>query len=311
MQKLAIVTGGAGFIGSHLVDALIVRKWKVEIIDNLSTGRKENVNPKAKLHVMDICKPEAAKLILKFKPHAVFHLAAQISVPESIKDPVYDAEVNIHATLRLLEAASVVKVTHFVFTGTGGALSSEKTKLPTDEEHAIRPESPYGIAKFTSEMYGDFYRNVRGLPFVSLRFANVYGPRQTPKGEACVVALFTKRMLKGEPVRINGDGKQTRDYIYVDDAVSAIMAGLAHADEPGPFNVGTGIETDVWTLFRKMSKITGYEDKPIAGPPDVGAPIRSVLDSKKALSKLGWKPRVDLDQGLKNTVAWFKLKLLT
>ncbi|MFH1620623.1 MAG: NAD-dependent epimerase/dehydratase family protein [Patescibacteria group bacterium] len=306
MQKLAIITGGAGFIGSHLVDALIAKKWKVEIIDNLSSGRRENVNPKAKLHVMDIREPEAAKLILKLKPHAVFHLAAQVSVPESIKDPVYDAEVNIHATLRLLEASSVVHVTHFIFAGTGGALSSEKTKLPTDEEHAIRPESPYGIAKFTSEMYGDFYRHVRGLPFVSFRFANVYGPRQTPKGEACVVAVFIKRMLKGEPVRINGSGKQTRDYIFVDDVVRAMLFGLTHPEVEGPFNVGTGHETDVWTLFRKLSKIAGYDEKPLAGPADVGAPFRSVLDSKKANQKLGWKPKVSLDQGLKKTVEWLE-----
>lgn len=309
MQKLAIVTGGAGFIGSHLVDALVAKKWKVEIIDNLSSGRRENVNSKAKLHVMDIRDKKSAELVLKIKPHAVFHLAAQISVPESIKDPIKDAEVNIHAAINFLEAASRVGVMHFIYAGTGGPLSSEKTKLPTDEAHAGQPESPYGISKMTVELYGNFYRKVRKVPFTGLRFANVYGPRQSPHGEAGVVSVFTKRMLSGMPVQINGTGAQTRDYVYVGDIVKAFLLALKNPDKVGPYHIGTGIETDVCTLFSMLSRLTRYNEKPLAGPADIGAPLRSVLDSGKIRREFGWKPSITLEQGLKRTVAWFKQEL--
>ncbi|MCC6563596.1 NAD-dependent epimerase/dehydratase family protein, partial [Candidatus Uhrbacteria bacterium] len=238
MARLAVVTGGAGFIGSHLVDRLIQEDWSVVVIDNLSTGSKKNVNPAAKFLKIDIRKPAAAKLIRKLKPQAVFHLAAQASVPESVKNPIGDAETNLHATLHLLDAAADAKVKRFVFAGTGGALSSEKTRLPTDEEHASEPTSPYAIAKVAAERYGAFYRLSRGLPFVSLRFANVFGPRQNPHGEAGVVAIFSKRMLKGESVKVNGTGKQTRDYIYVGDVVDAMMAALEVQKAEGPYHVG-------------------------------------------------------------------------
>ena len=190
MPKLAVVTGGAGFIGSHLVDRLVREKWSVVVIDNLSTGSLRNVNPEADFKKMDIRKPQAAALIRKLKPQVVFHLAAQASVPVSVKDPIGDAETNLHATLHLLDAATDAKVKRFIFAGTGGALSSEKTQLPTDEAHASEPTSPYAIAKVAAERYGAFYRLSRGLPFVSLRFANVYGPRQNPHGEAGVVSIF-------------------------------------------------------------------------------------------------------------------------
>ncbi|MCC7523135.1 NAD-dependent epimerase/dehydratase family protein [Candidatus Uhrbacteria bacterium] len=306
MKKLAIVTGGAGFIGSHLVDRLLIEGWSVEVIDDLSTGSKANVNPKAKLHMLDIRNPNAADLIRKKKPQVVFHLAAQASVSVSVKDPIRDAETNLHATLALLEAASETKVKRFVFAGTGGALSSEHVRVPTDEEHAAEPASPYAIAKVASEYYGAFYRLAKKLPFISLRLANVYGPRQNPHGEAGVIAIFTKRMLKGEPVKINGSGQQTRDYIYVEDIIEAFMASIRHKDAIGPFHIGTGRETSVNDLFKKLADLTGYNRKPGKGPADIGAPTRSALKSKKAYKELGWSALTPLDEGLWLTVDWFK-----
>lgn len=306
MSKLAVVTGGAGFIGSHLVDRLIKERWSVVVIDDLSTGSRKNVNPKATLKILDIRKPQASAVIRKLKPRAVFHLAAQASVPESVKNPIKDAETNLHATLQLLEAASASGVKRFVFAGTGGALSSEKTRLPTDEEHASEPTSPYAIAKVASERYGAFYRLSRGLPFVSLRFANVYGPRQNPHGEAGVVAIFSKRMLHGDPVRVNGTGKQTRDYIYVGDVVEAMMVALEVPKAEGPYHVGTGVEISVNDLFKRMAKLTGYKKKPLKGPADVGAPFRSSLDSSKIRKELDWAAATSLDEGLWLTVDWFR-----
>lgn len=306
MAKLAIVTGGAGFIGSHLVDRLIKEKWSVFIIDNLSTGSRKNLNLKAKFKKLDINSPKAAALIRKLKPQAVFHLAAQASVPESVKNPIKDAETNLHATLRLLDAAADAKVKRFIFAGTGGALSSEKTRLPTDEEHASEPTSPYAIAKVASERYGAFYRLSRGLPFVSLRFANVFGPRQNPHGEAGVVAIFSKRMLKGEPVKVNGTGKQTRDYIYVGDVVEAMMVALEIPKAEGPYHVGTGVEVSVNDLFKRLAKLTGFKKKPLKGPADIGAPFRSSLDSSKIRKELDWATTTSFEEGLWLTVDWFR-----
>ena len=306
MPKTAIVTGGAGFIGSHLVDALIEREWKVVVIDNLSTGFKKNVNPKAQFNKLDICHPAAARLIVKFKPQAIFHMAAQISVPLSVREPVKDAETNIMATLKLLDAAASVGVGRFIFAGTGGPLSSEETKLPTDEAHAAMPKSPYAIAKVSSEMYGAFYRATRHLPFISFRFANVYGPRQNPHGEAGVIAIFCKRMLADEPVRINGTGKQTRDYVFVGDVIRAMLLGLGKPKATGPYHVGTGKETSVKELFDHISRLTGYKKKPLKGPADVGTPMRSALDAGKIRRELGWKPQIDMEKGLRQTVAWFR-----
>lgn len=306
MPKHALVTGGAGFIGSHLVDALLARKWAVTVVDDLSTGFRKNVDRRADFRRLDIRSSAASALLKRLKPQAVFHLAAQASVPVSVKDPIHDAEVNIHATLRLLDASRAAKTKRFIFAGTGGALSSEKTMLPTDELHASAPASPYAISKVASEHYGAFYRAAHKLAFTSLRFANVYGPRQNPHGEAGVVAIFCKRMLADDPVRINGTGKQTRDYVYVSDVVSAMLAALEKPQAGGPYHVGTGIETDVNTLYRKLAELTGYARKPLKGPADVGAPMRSALDSSKLTHEMGWRPLVDLDAGLRRTVAWFR-----
>jgi len=305
-MKTAIVTGGAGFIGSHLVDALVKRGYRVTVVDDLSTGSRANLNPKAEFRKLDIRGPAAAKLILKTKPDVVFHLAAQASVPVSVKDPVLDAENNVMATLKLMEAAAVARVGKFIFAGTGGALSSEKVRLPTDEKHVAVPQSPYAIAKVAAEHYGAFFQAARGLPFASFRFANVYGPRQNPHGEAGVIAIFCKRMLADEPVRVNGTGKQTRDYVYVGDVVSALLKGLDAKLLNGPYHVGTGRETSVNELFVGLAGLMGYARNPVRGPADVGAPKRSALDSAKLRRELKWKPKVTLEQGLRQTVGWFK-----
>lgn len=306
MKKTAIVTGGAGFIGSHLVDALVKRGYRTVAVDNLSTGSRENLNHKAEFRKLDIREPSAAKLIRQLKPDVIFHLAAQASVPVSMKDPVLDAENNVMATLKLMEAAAEAGVGKFIFAGTGGALSSEKVRLPTDEKHATAPQSPYAIAKVAAEHYGAFFQAARGLPFASFRFANVYGPRQNPHGEAGVIAIFCKRMLADEPVRVNGTGKQTRDYIYVGDVVSALLKGLDAKRLAGPYHVGTGRETSVNELFVGLAGLIGYARNPDRGPADVGAPKRSALDSAKLRRELKWKPKVTLEQGLRQTVGWFK-----
>lgn len=306
MAKRALVTGGAGFIGSHLVDALLANGWDVTVIDDLSTGSKKNLDRRADFKKMDVRSLSVAKLVERLKPDALFHLAAQASVPESVKDPVKDAEVNLHATLRLLEAASKANVKRFLFAGTGGALSSEATRLPTDEEHASAPASPYAIAKVGSEYYGAFYRKWRKLNFTSFRFANVYGPRQNPHGEAGVIAIFCKKMIAGQPLKINGTGLQTRDYVYVSDIVKALMLGLKDPKVAGPYHVGTGIETNVQTLFKTLASLTGYTLKPGKGPADIGAPMRSALDSSKLTHDLGWRPTVSLEEGLQKTVDWFR-----
>ncbi|MBU1348587.1 NAD-dependent epimerase/dehydratase family protein, partial [Patescibacteria group bacterium] len=204
MRQLAVVTGGAGFIGSHLTDALVGRGWDVAIVDDLSTGSRKNVSPGATLHVVDIRKPAAAALIRKLKPHAVFHLGAQVSVTESLKRPATDAETNLLATTNLLEASADAKVKRFVFASSAAVFGTLDMPLPMDESAPIAPESPYGITKYAGERFGAFYRSSRKLPFVALRFANVYGPRQSRVGEAGVVATFAKRMLAKQPVRVNG-----------------------------------------------------------------------------------------------------------
>ena len=306
MNKRALVTGGAGFIGSHLVDTLLALGWEVTVFDNLSTGSRKNLDHRARFKKIDVRSPRAARLVERLKPDALFHLAAQASVPASVKDPVGDAEINLHATLRLLEAAARGKVKRFIFAGTGGALSSEMTRLPTDETHAGAPTSPYAIAKVGSEYYGAFYRTWRKLNFTSFRFANVYGPRQNPHGEAGVIAIFCKRMLAGLPVKINGTGLQTRDYVYVSDVVDAMIRGLRNPKAAGPYHVGTGIETNVPALYKKLAKLAGYRYKPKKGPADIGAPMRSALDSSRLTHDLGWQPSVPLSEGLRKTVEWFR-----
>ncbi|MBD3251269.1 NAD-dependent epimerase/dehydratase family protein [Candidatus Uhrbacteria bacterium] len=299
---LVLVTGGAGFIGSQVVDALISDGWRVVVMDNLSSGKRRNVHPGAHFLKMDIGNPKAAKWILQNKPEVILHFAAQINVRRSVKDPIKDAETNIHATLKLMEAASVVKVKKFVFAGSGGALCSNETPIPMKEAQVCDPMSPYAISKRTIEHYGEFYRAQKGLPFVSLRFANVYGPRQNAKGEAGVVAIFITQMLANAPITINGTGTQTRDYLYVSDVVDAVMHTVKRKDVLGVYHIGTGRQTTVNEIYKKLATMIGYKRKPKKGPADQAAPHRSALDAGRFMKQTGWSPRYKLTEGLKTTV---------
>lgn len=303
---LALVTGGAGFIGSQVVDALIGDGWRVAVIDDLSSGKRRNVHPGAKFIKMDVGDARAAAWILKNKPDAVLHFAAQINIRRSVKDPVAEAETNIHASLKLLEAASKVKVKRFVFAGSGGALCSDDSPIPMKEHQVSEPLSPYAISKRTIELYGEFYQKEYGLPFVSLRFANVYGPRQNPKGEAGVISIFVSKMLANEPVTINGTGRATRDYVFVSDAVSAVMRVLELKGFVGIYHIGTGRETSVNDIFKRTAKLLEYKKKPRHGPADTSVPMRSALDATLFKKLTGWEPKVGLHEGLKRTVLYYQ-----
>jgi UDP-glucose 4-epimerase len=301
-----LVTGGAGFIGSHIVDAYLRQGHEVSVIDNLITGRRENVNPQANFLETDIRDTEAVKRIfVSGRFDLVSHHAAQMDVRRSVSDPMYDASVNIIGLLNILESCVTHGVKRVIFASSGGAVYGEQDYFPADERHSTRPIAPYGVAKLSSEHYLFYYKAVYQLDSVSLRYANVYGPRQNPKGEAGVVAIFASKMLAGEQPVINGDGKQTRDYVFVGDVVEANMLALRC---PGSdvFNVGTGIETDVNTLFHALKHATrsGCAEQHV--PAKKGEQLRSVLDTQKIRTTLGWKPTVTLEEGLGRTVDYFR-----
>ncbi|CUS91431.1 SDR family oxidoreductase [Candidatus Kryptobacter tengchongensis] len=302
-----LVTGGAGFIGSHVVDSYIELGHNVIVVDNLSSGSLENLNPKAKFYHLDIRDDKVEEIFKSEKIDIVNHHAAQMDVRKSVEDPIYDADVNIIGSLKLLQFSIKYGVKKFIFASTGGAIYGEQDYFPADEEHPTRPLSPYGVAKLTVEKYLYFYKEVHGLNYVILRYANIYGPRQNPHGEAGVVAIFTSKMLKGEKPIINGDGFQTRDYTYVGDVVKANLLALNY-DKSDVFNIGTGIETDVNTLFRKLKELTGANCDEVHGPPKPGEQRRSVISYEKVYRTLGWKPEISLDEGLKLTVEFFKNK---
>ena len=300
-----LVTGGAGFIGSHIADACIGGGHAVSIIDNLSMGKKENINPKATFHQCDIRDEKIRSIFEQGRFEVVFHLAAQMDVRKSVEDPIFDASVNILGTLNLLEQCKKSGVKKFIFASTGGAIYGEQDYFPADEAHPLRPLSPYGITKLAVEKYLFYYKEVFGLQFIALRFANIYGPRQNPHGEAGVVAIFTAKMLAGQQPVINGDGKQTRDYTYVNDVVKANMFALAH-NRSGFFNVGTGIETDVNTLFTILNHATGGRCKELHAEAKKGEQMRSVLDYSLIKTTFGWNPSVTLKEGLERTVEFFR-----
>jgi UDP-glucose 4-epimerase len=301
------VTGGAGFIGSHVVDGFIEQGHTVVIIDNLYTGSMENVNPKATFYLMDIRAQECKKVFEQEKFDIVCHHAAQMDVRLSVTNPQLDAEINILGVLNLLQNCVQYKVKKFLFASTGGAIYGEQDVYPCDENHPTRPVSPYGITKLTTEKYLYYYLTEFGLKFVILRYANIYGPRQNPHGEAGVVAIFTNKMLNHEQPIINGDGKQTRDYVYVGDVVRANIMALQYP-ESDIFNIGTAKETDVNELFDHINKETGGKTIKNHGPPKQGEQKRSVISYKKARQIFGWKPEIPLQEGLKRTVAFFKEK---
>lgn len=306
--KRVLVTGGAGFIGSHVVDLLLAEGHKVAVVDNLSTGRRENVNPQADFFLVDIGSPDLAAVFDAVRPQAVVHLAAQASVPVSVADPARDAAVNILGSVNLLQQSVRAGVDKFVYVSTGGALYGEPQYLPCDEDHPIVPLSPYGVSKHTVEHYLHFYRQVHGLAYTVLRLANVYGPRQDPFGEAGVVAIFTQRMLDGEQVVIYGSGEQERDFVYVLDCARAAVLALSRGDGQA-YNIGCGRGTTINALFALMRSITGYTLEPRYDPPRPGDVFRSFLNADKARRELGWEPTVSLDEGLRRTVAHFRRRL--
>lgn len=301
-----LVTGGAGFIGSHIVDAYVKLGHEVSIVDNLSTGKRSNLNTNAEFHETDIRDAEAvAKIFERGGFDVVNHHAAQMDVRRSVADPMYDASVNIVGMLSLLESCVKTGVKKVVFASSGGAIYGEQDYFPADEMHATRPISPYGAAKLAGEQYLFYYKAAYELGSVSLRYANVYGPRQNPEGEAGVVAIFASKMLEGKQPIINGDGRQTRDYVYIGDVVRANILALEY-DGSGVFNIGTGIETDVNTLFRELKRAIDSPATEQHGPAKKGEQLRSVLNAERITKMLGWKPTVPLEEGFRKTVEYFR-----
>lgn len=302
-----LVTGGAGFIGSHIADGLIEQGHDVVIIDDLSMGNMDNVNPDAKFYLMDIRSKEVAKMFELEKFDIICHQAAQMDIRKSVQDPVYDAGINILGTINLLQNCVDHKVKKVLFSSTGGAVYGEQETFPCSEDHPLRPISPYGIGKLAVEKYLYYYANEFQLNYTILRYANVYGPRQNPKGEAGVIAIFAEKLLKGEQPLIHGDGKQTRDYIYVEDIKQANLAVLEDP-ENHIYNVGTGIETDVNQLFEELNQLTGSQSTEKHGPAMPGEQRRSVINPEKLMQKTHWKPDTDLQKGLEQTVQFFRSK---
>lgn len=300
-----VVTGGAGFIGSHVAEAYLAAGHTVWVVDDLATGKRDNVPAGARFVRADINDEAVRRLLSDERVEAVNHHAAQMDVRRSVADPLFDARSNVLGLLNLLEGAREAGCRTFVFASSGGTVYGELTAFPATEEHSTHPISPYGISKLAGEHYLDFYRLEYGLRTVSLRYANVYGPRQDPHGEAGVVAIFSRALLDGQPITINGDGTQTRDYVFVADVVRANLAALA-TDVHGPFNVGTGVETDVNALAAHLQRLTGAPDRARYGPAKPGEPRRSVLDCERAARMLGWMPAGALEDGLETTVAFFR-----
>lgn len=302
-----LVTGGAGFIGSNIVDACIKAGHKVVVVDNLSSGKKTNVNPGAHFYRVDITDASGIrKVFAREKVDIVSHHAAQIDVRKSVADPAFDARINILGALNVLEAAKITGVNKVVFSSSGGTIYGECGRKAPDETFRGRPLSPYGITKYSLEFYLAYYSAIHKMKFTCLRYANVYGPRQDPHGEAGVVAIFSERMLRNEDLSIFGDGKQERDYVFVEDVVRANIAALSKGDNE-IINIGTGVRTSVNDLFCEMAAVSGYAREPIYKPARSGELMKSFLNIAKARSILGWKPQVTLSEGLKRTIAYFRV----
>jgi len=300
-----LVTGGAGFIGSHVSDVFFDGGHQVWALDDLSSGSRENLRPEVRLVVADIRSPEAARLVEAERFEVICHLAAQMDVRRSVADPRFDADVNVGGFLNLLEAARKSGVRKVVFSSTGGAIYGEQDVYPAPETHPTRPLSPYGASKAAGELYLGYYRAQYGLASVALRYANVYGPRQNPHGEAGVVAIFSERLLRAETCTIFGTGQQTRDFVFGGDVARANLLA-AERDVQGSINIGTGVETDVNRLYELMAKAAGSGRPAQHAPAKPGEQMRSSVDASRAAAVLGWKPSVQLEEGLRRTVAWFK-----
>lgn len=300
-----LVTGGAGFIGSHLTDAFINDGHEVVIVDNLLMGRMENVNSRAKFYLMDIRSETLNKIFALEKIDVVCHQAAQMDVRKSVEDPMFDADVNVKGTLNILQNCVHHQVKKVIFASTGGAIYGDQDVHPCDENHPTRPVSPYGITKLSVEKYLYYFSKEFGLDHLILRYANVYGPRQNPHGEAGVVAIFAKKLLSGDQPTINGDGKQTRDYVYVGDVARANLCALSYHNND-IFNIGTSVETNVNEIFNQLNRLTGGKVLEHHGPAKGGEQRRSVISYQKAKEKMDWEPQMSLADGLKETVAFFK-----
>ena len=303
-----LVTGGAGFIGSQTVDRLVLEGHEVVVVDNLSTGKRRNINRAARFYKIDIQNKRLERVFRNERPSVVMHLAAQMDVRKSVEDPILDAQVNVLGTLNLLQQAVKYGARKVIFSSSGGAIYGEQEVFPASETHVTQPLSPYGLSKFCGEQYLSYYQRVGGIQVVNLRYANVYGPRQDPYGEAGVVAIFIQKLLNGEQAIINGNGRQTRDFVFVDDVVEANLSVMGQQIE-GTYNVGTGQETSINDLFRILVEQIGSTCKELHGPAKQGEQARSVIDSTKLRHELSWEPRVELPEGLKRTVSYFRERM--
>lgn len=306
MAKI-LVTGGAGFIGSHVVDLFIANGYEVVIVDDLSTGRASNLNPAAKFYKMDIRDPKIREVFETEKPDYVSHHAAQMDVRRSVVQPLFDADVNIVGSINLIEAAKAVNLKRFIYISTGGAVYGEPERVPVEETDPINPICQYGASKHTVEHYLFMYHYNYGLKYTVLRYPNVFGPRQDPHGEAGVVAIFTGKMMAGEQVVINGDGEQTRDFVYVGDCARANLLAATVEHQPGIYNIGWGLPTSVNDIFNTLAKVTNYPLPVQYGPAKVGETRHIYLNASKARKDLGWVPTISLEEGLTRTVEYFKV----
>lgn len=303
-----LVTGGAGFIGSHVVDTFLNNGHEVVVVDDLSTGRRSNLNPAATFYQVDIRSPQMDEIFEAERPQFVDHHAAQMDVRRSIEDPLFDADVNVLGSIKLIELAKKYGVKRFIYISTGGAVYGEPEYLPCDELHPVNPICPYGASKHTVEHYLYMYKENYDLDYVVLRYPNVYGPRQDPHGEAGVVAIFTGQMLEGEQVVINGDGEQQRDFVYVEDCARANLIAMHSEYKNTIYNLGFGRGTSINEIFSNLKTITEYELPAVNGPAKVGETQRIYLEASRANQDLGWTPTVGLEEGLKKTVDYFKTR---
>ena len=304
-----LVTGGAGFIGSHVVDAFVAAGHAVAVVDNLSTGSRTWLNPKASVHIVDLRSARLGDVFAAERPEAVAHLAAQAAVGRSVVDPAFDASVNIAGGLNLLDCCRRFGVRRMIYSSSGGAGYGDTEVIPTPEGHASRPASPYGITKVAIEQYVEALGPLWGMRGISLRYANIYGPRQNPQGEAGVIAIFCHRLLSGQPMIINGDGGQTRDFVHVEDVARANVLALEREEVTGPINIGTGVETSVTEIARMLAAAAGSAAPPAHAPARPGEQRRSCLDPARAGRVLGWRPGVSLRDGLAATYDFFQKEI--